>query len=308
MATPQLPVERPARLQIKRQGTLSRAILSAVILIVVVGLGYAVIGSGAIHWDTVGKYMFAPPIIAGLLVTIELTVLSMLIGIGLGVLSALAVRSRIASIAWLGKGYIWLFRGTPVLVQLIFWFNLALVFTVLGFGPFDTQTNDVITPFVAALLGLGVNEGAYMSEIFRAGIDSVDKGQTEAGLASGMRPGQVMGRIILPQALTVITPPTGNQAIGMLKTTSLVSVIAAEDLLTKVQNIYSANFKVIDLLIVACFWYLVCTTLATIGQSRLERSFAGSSKSNAVGTRRWRRGATPITETHTKPVGGGDGA
>ena len=251
-----------------------------------------VVMSGAIKWNTVWKYLFAPPVLAGFAVTLELTVLSMLTGILLGVGAALMVRSRVASVAWLGKAYIWFFRGTPVLVQLIFWFNMALVFPTLGFGNWTVPTNDVITPFVAALLGLGVNEGAYMSEIFRAGIESVDKGQSEAGLASGMTPSQVMSRVILPQALIVIIPPTGNQAIGMLKTTSLVSVIAAQDLLTKVQHIYATNYQVVDLLVVACFWYLLATTVATFGQSRLERSFAGG-EPNALGTRRWRRALRP---------------
>lgn len=296
-------VAPPPRLRLKRQGALRRTLLAAVILIVILAIGAGILASGAINWATVWLYLFSPPVLAGLMVTLELTVLSMAIGIVLGVASALMVRSRIWSVAWLGRAYIWFFRGTPVLVQLIFWFNLSLMFPQLGFGGWTVPTNDVITPFVAALLGLGVNEGAYMSEIFRSGIDSVDKGQTEAGLASGMTPGQVMRRIILPQALLVITPPTGNQTIGMLKTTSLVSVIAAQDLLTKVQHIYAANYQVIDLLIVACFWYLLVTTVATFGQSRLERSFAGSNR-NAVGTRRWRSGPKLDGSTESVVAGG----
>jgi len=302
MAALHTPVIPPPPVHIKRQGGFGRAVLSVVIVAVLLFLGGSIIFSGAIDWPTVGRYLFSPPVLAGFLVTLELTVLSMTIGVLLGVASALMVRSRIAALAWLGRGYIWFFRGTPVLVQLIFWFNLSLMFPELGIGEWTMPTNDVITPFMAALLGLGVNEGAYMSEIFRSGIESVDRGQTEAGLASGMRPGQVMARVVLPQALRVITPPTGNQAIGMLKTTSLVSVIAAQDLLTKVQHIYATNYQVIDLLIVACFWYLLATTLATIGQSRLERSFAGSNKS-AVGTRRWRRAVSTPGSTPKEEVG-----
>lgn len=296
------PVAAPPRVRVMRQGSVGRAAVSAVILLVFLAIVAAIAFSGAIHWDTVWDYLFAPPILAGFWMTIELTVLSMLIGVALGVTSALMVRSRVASVAWLGRGYIWFFRGTPVLVQLIFWFNLSLMFPVLGFGSWTISTNDLVTPFVAALLGLGVNEGAYMAEIFRAGIDSVDKGQTEAGLASGMTPSQVMSRVVLPQALLVITPPTGNQAIGMLKTTSLVSVIAAQDLLTKVQHVYATNYQVIDLLLVACFWYLLATTLATLGQARLERSFAGSDR-GAPGTRRWRRSG-PAPERSVLASGG----
>lgn len=283
----------PLREPMHRLGGTRRLVLSIVLAVVVLAVVAGVLASGAIDWPTVGRYLFSAPVLSGLWVTIQLTVLSMLIGLILGVTSALMLRSRTPAIAWLARAYIWFFRGTPVLVQLIFWFNLALVLPMIGWGSFSISTNDLITPFAAALLGLGINEGAYMSEIFRAGIDAVDKGQTEAGLASGMRPGQVMRRIVLPQALVVITPPTGNQAIGMLKTTSLVSVIAAQDLLTTVQHIYSQNYRIIDLLIVACIWYLLLTTIATLAQSRLERSFTGSGRA-AVGTRRWRAAASPL--------------
>ena len=286
----------PPRLMLKRPGKAARIVLSVIIAAVVLGAVAAVVFSGAISWETVWRYLFAPPVLAGLVVTIQLTVLSMLIGVVLGVASALMLRSRTPAIAWLARSYIWFFRGTPVLVQLIFWFNLSLIVPEVGWGDGAISMNVLITPFMAALLGLGINEGAYMSEIFRAGIDSVDPGQTEAGLASGMTPGQVMRTIVLPQALRVITPPTGNQAIGMLKTTSLVSVIAAQDLLTSVQRIYATNYQIIDLLIVACIWYLLLTTIATYGQSRLERRFAGATRA-AVGTRRWRRASSVVNAT-----------
>lgn len=282
-----VPSVAPPRLIAKRPGATRRTIFSILILVIVVVAAAVVVFSGAISWETVWRYLFAPPVLMGLWVTLQLTVLAMGIGVVLGIASALMLRSRTPAIAWLARGYIWFFRGTPVLVQLIFWFNLALIVPHVGWGDFSISTNALITPFVAALLGLGINEGAYMSEIFRAGIDSVDKGQTEAGLASGMKQGQVMRRIILPQALLVITPPTGNQAIGMLKTTSLVSVIAAQDLLTRVQHIYAQNYRIIDLLIVACIWYLLLTTIATLGQSRLEKRFADGRRT-AVGTRGWR--------------------
>lgn len=286
----------PPRLMLKRPGKVARIVLSVVIAVIVLGAIAAVVFSGAISWATVWRYLFAPPVLAGLVVTIQLTILSMLIGVVLGVASALMLRSRTPAIAWLARSYIWFFRGTPVLVQLIFWFNLSLIVPEVGWGDGAISMNVLITPFMAALLGLGINEGAYMSEIFRAGIDSVDPGQTEAGLASGMTPAQVMRTIVLPQALRVITPPTGNQAIGMLKTTSLVSVIAAQDLLTSVQRIYATNYQIIDLLIVACIWYLLLTTIATYGQSRLERRFAGAARA-AVGTRRWRRASSAVNAT-----------
>ena len=269
-----------------RPGAVRRYTVSIVLVAVVIILVLTVVMSGAIDWSTVWQYLFSQPVLSGFVVTIELTVLSMLMGVALGILSALMLRSRMGAVSWLARTYIWFFRGTPVLVQLIFWFNLALIVPVIGWGPAATPTNAIVTPFVAALLGLGINEGAYMSEIFRAGIDSVDAGQTEAGLATGMRPSQVMWRVVLPQAVRVIIPPTGNQAIGMLKTTSLVSVIAAEDLLTAVQHIYSQNYQIIPLLIVASIWYLAATTIATFLQSRLERRLDGSSPTRARRARR----------------------
>lgn len=286
--TATIHVSAPPSLRPRRQGAALRLVLSIAIAALTVGVVAAVVFSGAISWPTVARYLFAPPVLAGLVVTIQLTVLSMVLGFVLGIASALMLRSRTPAIAWLARAYIWFFRGTPVLVQLIFWFNLSLILPTIGWGDGAISTNVLITPFMAALLGLGINEGAYMSEIFRAGIDAVDRGQTEAGLAAGMTPAQVMRHVVLPQAIRVITPPTGNQTIGMLKTTSLVSVIAAQDLLTSVQRIYATNYQIIDLLIVACIWYLLLTTIATIGQSRLERRFAGDDRA-AVGSRRWRR-------------------
>src|ERR687883_652617 len=177
-------------------------------------------------------------------------------------------------------GYVWLFRGTPILVQLLFWFFLGTVLPQISIGvPFgpsfaSVPTNTLITQFTAAILGLGLNEAAYMAEIVRAGIGSVDRGQTEAAHALGFSPRQTMQRIVLPQAMRVIVPPTGNETITMLKNTSLVAVIAAQDLLTRAQAIYSRTFEVVELLIVVSIWYLLVTTVASIGQHHLERRFA----------------------------------
>jgi ABC-type amino acid transport system permease subunit len=176
--------------------------------------------------------------------------------------------------------YIWFFRGTPVLVQLIFWFNLAILIPVVTigvpFGPtfFKGSANDLITPYTAALLGLGLNEAAYMAEIVRAGILSIDAGQPEAARALGMTPAKILRRIVLPQAIRVIIPPTGNETIGMLKATSLVSVISLSDLLYSVQTISSRTFQVIPLLLVACIWYLLLTSLLSLVQDWIESRFA----------------------------------
>ena len=209
----------------------------------------------------------------------------MAIGIVLGVLLAvmrLSPNPLVSGAAWV---YIWFFRGTPVLVQILLWYNIAALYPKFSvgipFGPtfFHFTATTVITPFVAGMLGLGLNEGAYMAEIVRAGIISVPEGQTEAAQSLGMRRLQTIRRIVLPQAMRVIVPPTGNETISMLKTTSLVSVIALPhpELLYAAQLIYSVNYLTIQLLIVASLWYLIVTTVLTIGQYYLERRYARGS-------------------------------
>jgi polar amino acid transport system permease protein len=212
-------------------------------------------------------------------VTLELTAISMAIGIVLGILLAvmrLSPNPLVSGASWV---YIWLFRGTPILVQILLWYNVAALYPRLSLGiPFGPQfvhfsTGSLITPFVAGMLALGLNEGAYMAEIVRAGIISVDEGQTEAAQSLGMTRLQAMRRIVLPQAMRVIVPPTGNETISMLKTTALVSVIATTDLLYSVQLIYSVNYRTIPLLFVASIWYVIVTTVLSIGQYYLERHF-----------------------------------
>jgi polar amino acid transport system permease protein len=237
------------------------------------------------HWEVVGQYFFSRRVLDGLVLTIELTVIAMAIGIALGIMLAvmrLSPNPLVSGSSWV---YIWFFRGTPLLVQLLFWYNLAALYPQLGLGiPFGPQfvtgtANTIITPFGAAIFGLGLNEGAYMAEIVRAGFLSVDEGQTDAAQSLGMTRLQTMRRIVLPQAMRVIIPPTGNETISMLKNTSLVSVIAVTELLYSVQLIYAANYQTIPLLIVASLWYLIVTTVLTIGQSYIERHYAkGSSR------------------------------
>jgi polar amino acid transport system permease protein len=231
------------------------------------------------QWTWVGHYLFDSRVLHGVLVTLELTVLSMLIGIILGVLLASMRRSPnplVSGASWL---YIWFFRGTPLLVQLLFWYNIAALYPKINLGiPFGPaivhgNANAIITSFVAALLGLGLNEGAYMAEIVRAGFLSVPEGQTEAAQSLGMGRLQILRLVVLPQAMRVILPPTGNETISMLKNTSLVSVIAYTELLYSAQLIYSANYKTIPLLIVASIWYLVLTSIAYVGQYFIERRY-----------------------------------
>src|SRR3954452_11172940 len=231
------------------------------------------------EWDVVGQFFTSSSILDGLRVTIELTIIAMVIGILLGVILAVMRLSANPLVAGASGLYIWFFRGTPLLVQLLFWNNISALYPKIGvgipFGPdlFEANANALITPFIAAVLGLGLNEGAYMAEIVRAGIISVDEGQTEAAQSLGMTRLQTMQRIVLPQAMRVIVPPTGNETISMLKTTSLVSVIAVSELLYTAQQIYAVNYQTIPLLIVASIWYLAVTSVLMAGQYYVERYF-----------------------------------
>src|SRR5262245_35699374 len=276
LAPPPVAAEEIKAVPVRHPG---RWVAAALIAIVGFAIAKSIATNPNFQWSVVGDYFTSERILDGLVVTLELTVLSMVIGITLGVLLAvmrLSANPLVSGSAWV---YTWLFRGTPVLVQILFWNNISALYPSFGLsipwgpqlGSFDANT--VITPFVAALLALGLNEGAYMAEIVRAGIISVDEGQAEAASALGMTRLQTMRRIVLPQAMRVILPPTGNETISMLKTTSLVSAIAVTDLLYSGQLIYSENYRTIPLLIVVSLWYLIITTVLSIGQYFLERRY-----------------------------------
>ena len=248
--------------------------ISAACVLVLLGLLGVAFANAQIQWSTVPRYLDYPTILKGAGNTLLITVLAMLLGVVLGTLLAVMRLSKnpvMSAVAW---AYIWFFRGTPVLVQLLLWYNLSLVFPVLDLGPlYKDEMQDVMTPFLAALLGLGLNEAAYMAEISRAGILSVDQGQTEAAQALGMSSARTMRRIILPQAMRVIVPPTGNEFINMLKTSSLAFAIQFQELLKAAQSIYSRNLAVMELLMVVTVWYLVLTTAFSIVQYYIERYF-----------------------------------
>ncbi|GAB3264655.1 amino acid ABC transporter permease [Arthrobacter pigmenti] len=236
-----------------------------------------------IAWAVVGEFILSPRILNGLWTTLELAVLSQAIAVLLGLVISLMRLSSNPVAGAVSRGYIWLFRGTPLLVQILLWGNFALFYDQITLGiPFtgitfaSWPTNEVITTFVAAVLGLALHEAAYMAEIIRSGIMSVGHGQTEAAQALGLTRGQLMSRVVVPQALRIIVPPTGNQFIQMLKMTSLVAVIAGGDLLTVAQNISAVNLQTIELLIVATVWYLLVTSIASAGQALLERRLGRS--------------------------------
>ncbi len=230
---------------------------------------------GKIEWQYVGRFLTAQSILTGLVNTVVMSILAMALGIALGVVTAVMRVSTNPVLSWVARGYVWLFRGTPVILQLLLWFNLALVFPTIGIpGLWEMRTVDVMTPFLAALLGLGINQGAYTSEVVRAGLLSVDVGQYEAAKSIGMPRLLALRRVILPQAMRVIIPPIGNEFVGMIKLTSLASVIQYAEMLHSAQNIYYANARVIELLIVAGIWYIVVVTLLSLLQSRVEARFA----------------------------------
>jgi polar amino acid transport system permease protein len=254
-----------------------RWVAAAVVLGLLGLLGYA--GSqGDIIWSTVGDKLFDDTVTKGLWHTVVISVCSMALGLVLGVLFAVMRLSKnpvTGAVSWL---YIWFFRGTPVYVQLLMWFNLSLIFPMINLGPvYKNETVDIMTPFLVALLGLGLNEGAYMAEIVRAGIQSVDEGQTEASHALGMTAAQTMRRIVLPQAMRVIIPPTGNEFINMLKTSSLVSAVQYTEVLRATSDIGSATTAIMELYFVASIWYLALTSVFSVGQFYLERRFARGS-------------------------------
>lgn len=254
--------------------------LATIALALVGMLMAAIYRNPNIDHATIATYITSEAILEGLLTTLELTALAALLGWAIGVVVALMRSSEnkvLLSLSWV---YIWFFRGVPLLVQILFWGNLALFFQQLELGiPFtgldlvQVDTTVIVTTFVAGVLGLGLHESAYMAEIVRGGILSTEYGQTEAAQSLGMTRLQTMRRIVLPQALRVIIPPAGNQFINLLKASALVSVIAGGDLLTRSQNIAAVTLRTMELLAVATFWYVVIVSLASIGQFFLERRF-----------------------------------
>ena len=256
---------------------------TAVLLVLAAMLVHDAVTNRRFGWGIVDSYFLSPPIVQGVEKTLELTFIAMAVGVVLGVMFAvmrLSPNPILSGAAWL---YIWFFRGTPVYVQLLFWYFISYLQPTISLGvPFGPEfvhmsANTIVTPLVAAILGLGLNEGAYYAEIVRAGILSVDHGQFEAAQSLGMRRAQLMRRIVLPQAMRVIVPPTGNETISMLKTTSLAVVVTYPELLYKTQNIIAATYEPIPLLIMASFWYLLMTTVLTIGQYYVERYYARGS-------------------------------
>ncbi|MFI2630384.1 amino acid ABC transporter permease [Streptomyces collinus] len=282
-----------------------RYVSAVVAIALLVGVVYA-FSQGKINWGAIPDYFFDDRIVRGVGQTLLLTVLSMVIGISGGITLAVMRLSKnpvTSSVAWF---YIWFFRGTPVLVQLFVWFNLGLVFEYINLGPFyKDEWSDFMTPFLTALLGLGLNEAAYMAEICRAGLLSVDEGQTEASHALGMSHGKTLRRIIIPQAMRVIVPPTGNEVINMLKTTSLVSAVQFYELFRYAQDIGQTSGSPVEMYFLAAAWYLLMTSILSVGQYYIERYYArGSSRSLPATPFQKIRANVLSLSSRSKPKGG----
>ncbi|MGV1871454.1 amino acid ABC transporter permease [Agrobacterium rosae] len=265
-----------------------RVTLWLITVLIAANFAWIVANNENFGWRVVAQYFFDPTVMQGLSVSLGLTVVAMLIGVVLGLLLAVARMSQDVLASSLSGLFVWFFRGTPLLVQLIFWYNLSTLFPEISiaipFGPtlISWETNSVITPMTAAIVGLALNEAAYMAEIIRGGLLSVDRGQAETAEAFGMTKARVLWRIIIPQAMRSIVPPTGNQLISMIKATSLVSVIAMADLLYSVQSIYNRTFEIVPMLMVAVIWYLLITSVLNIGQGYIERYYGRGDRRTAT--------------------------
>lgn len=289
-------------------------LVSAIIVAILVALLIkGLITNPNYRWDLVWHYLFFPTVITGIWYTILLTAGAMLIGVVLAVIMAVMRQSKnpiMRAVAWF---YIWFFRGTPIYTQLVFWGLLPTLYNKISlgipFGPqfFEIDTATVITAGIAALLGLGLNEGAYLSEIVRSGLNSVRVGQTEAAEALGMRRGQIMRRIIFPQAMRVIVPPFGNETISMLKTTSLVMAVPfTYELTFATTTIGNREFIPIPLLLVAVFWYLLITSILMVIQVRIERYYGRGFDAKPPKKRLWLKGKKSTLPAQTPVAVGVD--
>ncbi|MFE5245357.1 MULTISPECIES: amino acid ABC transporter permease [unclassified Streptomyces] len=257
----------PRIVPVRRTGRWAAAVA---VLVLLAGALVSVVRNDAFQWDVVGTYLTTGSVLRGLGLTLWLTALVMVLGFAIGTLLAvfrLSGNPVLQAVSW---GYIWLFRSTPILVQLLFWFNIGALYPrILG-----VETVDLLGPVTVAIIGLTLHEAAYAAEVVRGGILSVERGQIEAAQSLGLGPWRRLRRIVLPQAMRSIVPPAGNMLIGTLKGTSIVSIIAVQDLLYSVQLVYHRTYEVIPLLLVATLWYVAVTSLLSLGQYYVERHYA----------------------------------
>ncbi|MCI1936247.1 MAG: amino acid ABC transporter permease [Bifidobacteriaceae bacterium] len=285
-------VEIPNRINALPVRHTATVVAGVVVALLALMLVQGIVTNERFEWDVVWRYLFNEHVLDGIGWTLILTVASMLIAVVLSVLLAVMRSSGNVVLRGVSWFWIWFFRGTPVYTQLVFWglfsvlvpkLSLGIPFTSIEFWSVDSRT--VLTATVAAILGLALNESAYLAEIVRAGIEAVDTGQGEAAKALGMRGSLIMRRIVLPQAMRIIVPPVGNETIGMLKTTSLVMAVPFSlELQYATDAIANRIYKPIPLLLVACIWYLVITTVLMVLQSRLEKHFGKGFEQRPLGS------------------------
>ncbi|WP_435282921.1 amino acid ABC transporter permease [Streptomyces koelreuteriae] len=270
--------EDPPRIVPRRR--VGRLLSAAVALLAFAMVVNSVVRNRAFQWDMVGLYFTSGAVLDGLLLTLWLTGVVMVLGFLLGIPLAVMRLSDNPVLATLSWGFVWVFRSTPLLVQLLFWFNIGALYPTLGLGvPFGPQfitvkTVNLLGPALTAVIGLTLHEAAYAAEVVRGGILSVDAGQTEAAQALGIGRARTLRRIVVPQAMRSIVPTAGNMLIGTLKGTSIVSVLAVHDLLYSAQLVYNQTYQVIPLLMVATLWYIAVTTVLSVGQFYVERHYA----------------------------------
>jgi len=234
-----------------------------------------------IEWSVVEEFLFNVNILRGLLATLKLTAVSMVLAVTGAVVIALMRMSKSRIISSVAAGYVFIFRGIPMILLIIFVGNIGLFLENIRIGVPATDLTlvnvpvaEAITPFIASVIGLSLAGAGYMAEIVRGGLLAIGRGQHEAAKALGVTSLQTTRHIVLPQALRIIVPPMGNELIGMLKATAIVSVIAGGDLLTVAQSISGANYRTIEMLIVAAVWYFVVLAVISVGQHFLEKRFA----------------------------------
>ena len=251
-----------------------------VVLLLLAGLMHSIFNNPRFEWHVVAESFTEESIISGVLMTLQLTAISVVLGFAGGTLLALMRLSSNPVLVAVSWGYTWFFRGVPMLVQLFLWYNIAALYPTVslslpGIGEvFNASSNALISPFSAAVIALVMHQSAYAAEIIRAGIQSVGNGQLEAARALGYTRSQIFQHTVLPQAMRAILPPAGNEVIGQLKTTAVVSVISLQDVLYSAQIIYQRTYEVIPLLLVATLWYLLLTSVLSVGQFYVERYFA----------------------------------
>ncbi|MFJ7068096.1 amino acid ABC transporter permease [Streptomyces sp. NPDC101115] len=261
----------------RRVGRWAAAAVALLLFAMVVN---SVVRNDAFQWAVVGRYFTTAAVLDGLLLTLWLTAVVMVLGFLLGIPLAVMRLSGNPVLRTLSWGFVWIFRSTPLLVQLLFWFNIGALYPTLGLGiPFGPEfvtvkTVNLLGPTFTAVIGLTLHEAAYAAEVVRGGILSVDQGQTEAAQALGLSRPRTLRRIVIPQAMRSIVPTAGNMLIGTLKGTSIVSVLAVHDLLYSVQLVYNQTYQVIPLLMVATLWYVAVTSVLGVGQYYVERYYA----------------------------------